>query len=163
MAAGWAAMHVNGLHDYPMLVKAATAGEGDDSYSVYAVLTRLGAPAPLLIADILGVVVLFAVCVLARRDDRASFVAALAASLALTPILWVNSFSLLLIPLCLASRRLSWWWTVPVVLWFIGDIAYGAPFPSVVLVWGLAALTLGSLSTRRVPQPVTAGPVPAAG
>jgi hypothetical protein len=60
-------------------------------------------------------------------------------------MLWLNSFSLLLVPLALASRRLTWCWAVPWVLWFVDPRAYDASLASMTLVWLIAAVTLGSL------------------
>jgi hypothetical protein len=147
MAAAYAALHVNGLREYPALVRAATAAEGDESYSLFALLSRVGAPTPLLLANVIGVAMLAGACLLARRNEPLSFVVALLAALALAPILWVNSFSLLLIPLCLASRRLTWWWAPPVAMWLVGAVAFDAPAYTIAIVWLLAGLTLGSLRT----------------
>jgi alpha-1,2-mannosyltransferase len=146
---GYAALHIDGLRSYPAIVKAATLGEGDDSFSVYGIFVRLGVPAPQASAELVGAAVLVGVWLLARRNERLSFVAAIVATLVLTPILWLNSFSLLLIPLALASRRLTWWWTVPWLLWFVDPRAFDASLAGIGLVWLAAAVTLGALRPSR--------------
>lgn len=147
--AGYAALHINGLHSYPALVRATTTIEGRGSYSLYGLLSRLGLPAPLVVAYAIGAMLLVAMWVLARRDERLSFVAAIAATLALTPIMWVHYFSLLLIPLAFGSRRLSWWWAPPVLMWFVNAKPADASPASITLVWWLVLLTLAALTATR--------------
>jgi hypothetical protein len=124
--------------------------EGGVSYSVYGLLTQFGAPLPLILSYLIGAAVLTAVWVV-RRDEHLSFVLAVAAALALTPILWVHYFSLLLIPLALGSRRLTWWWSLPVAVWFV----QGGPSPALpvntILVWWLALVTLACCRLQDSP------------
>jgi hypothetical protein len=154
MTAGYAALHVNGLRSYPSLVRATTTIEGRGSYSVYGLLSRLGLPAPLAVAYVVGAALLVATCYVARRDERLSFVAAIGATLALTPIMWVHYFSLLLIPLAFGSRRLSWWWAPLVVMWLVNAKPADASPASITVVWWLVLLTLAALIAQR-PRAVT--------
>jgi hypothetical protein len=147
----YAALHIDGLRSYPVLVRAATLGEGDDSFSIYGIFVRLGVPAPQAGAELVGAAALAGMWLLARRSERLSFVAAIVATLVLTPILWVNSFCLLLIPLALGSRRLTWWWAAPWLLWLVGLPAFDASLASIGLVWLCAAVTLGALRSRADP------------
>ncbi len=149
LLAGYAALHVDGVRSYPALVKATTTVEGRGSYSVYGLLSRLGLPAPLAGAYVIGAALLVATWVLARRDERLSFVAAIGATLALTPVMWVHYFTLLLIPLALGSRRLSWWWAPAVVMWFVNAKPADASPASITLVWWLVLLTLAALLAQR--------------
>jgi alpha-1,2-mannosyltransferase len=144
-ALGYVALHIDGFRSYPVLVKAATLGEGDDSFSVYGMFLRLGVPAAQASAEVAGAAMLVGVWLLARRDERLSLVAAVVATLVVTPILWLNSFSLLLIPLGLASSRLTWWWALPWLVWLVGPSAYDASLGSIGLVWVVAAVTLSAL------------------
>jgi Glycosyltransferase family 87 len=41
---GYAALHIDGFRSYPALVKVATLGEGDDSFSVYGISCVLASP-----------------------------------------------------------------------------------------------------------------------
>jgi alpha-1,2-mannosyltransferase len=147
MTAGYAALQINGLESYPALVKATTAVEGGVSYSLYGLLTQLGVPSPLAASYLIGAAVLATVWVV-RRDESLAFVVALAAALALTPIVWVHYFSLLLIPLALGSRRLTWWWSLPVAVWFAQGGASPALPVNTILVWWIALMTLACLRLR---------------
>lgn len=153
-ALAYAALHINGLRSYPTLVHAATTAEGARSYSLYGLLSRIGSPAPLTVAYLIGAALLVAMWVAARRDARLGFVLAIAATLALAPIVWVHYFSLLLIPLALRERTLSWWWSLPVLMWFVNAHAMDASPTTTILVWWLALLTLyGYRRRERVGRP----------
>ena len=143
-AAGYAALHINGLQSYPSLVKASTTVEAAGSYSLDGLLSRLGAPAPLVIPYVIGAALLVAVCLVSRRDEQRAYVLAIAATLVLTPILWVHYFSLLLIPLAFSSRRLTRWWFLPVLMWPINAKAPQATALDVGLIWWMAVVALAA-------------------
>ena len=61
---------------------------------------------------------LVACVVLARRgDEPRSFTCAVAATLALSPIVWLHYLVLLLVPLAIARPRFSIIWLLPILLW----------------------------------------------
>ena len=154
---GYAVLHLDAFRSYPPLVKAATLGEGDDSFSIYGIFVRVGVPTPQVSAYAVGAAALVGVWPLARRSERSSFVAALVATLLLTPILWLNSFTLLRIPLAYASRRLTWWWVLPWLLWLVGPAGFDASLASIGSVWLVAAITVGALARVRTrTEPVRA-------
>ena len=161
-AASYALLHLDPASSYVRLVRAATAAEGDDSYSLYALASRLGLPSALAAAELLGGVLLAAVWLVARCDERRGFVLAVAATLALAPILWVNAFVLLLVPIAFAAPRLAWLWALPVLLGPLGLHAYDPPLGSLVLVWIVAGaafaqgLTGGRLARFRAAEPFAA-------
>jgi hypothetical protein len=64
---------------------------------------------------------LAAAVTLARQDDgdRRAFSVAIVASIALTPIVWLHYFALLVVPLALAKHRLSWPWLSLWVFWLL--------------------------------------------
>jgi hypothetical protein len=67
---------------------------------------------------VLGGGLLVACVVLARRgDDPRSFTCAVAATLALSPIVWLHYLVLLLVPLAIARPRFSIIWLLPILLW----------------------------------------------
>jgi len=108
------------LEHYPALLRRLAQLEAEKSYSLAAVFATVGLGGAL--ARILGVAVgvaLIAACVeLGRRgDDFRSFVCALAAVLAFTPVLWQHYLVLLLVPLAIARPRFSAIWLVPTILW----------------------------------------------
>ena len=52
-----------------------------------------------------------------RGDDRGAFCLALAAAVAMTPILWLHYLLLLLVPLAIVRPRFTPLWLLPIVLW----------------------------------------------
>ncbi|HSL65452.1 MAG TPA: glycosyltransferase family 87 protein [Gaiellaceae bacterium] len=156
----WIVIGLDGLGDYPDLLRRLSELEADRSYSSVAVgrALGLGSTAAAIVAVALGVLCLVAVFRLARdrsmppdERDRRSLTAAVAAALVLTPILWIHYLVLLLVPLALARPRFSPLWLVPALPlvprlagwepagWPEGDAA------SLAVVLGAAAVTLALL------------------
>ena len=102
----------------------------------------------------LGLSLLAACVLLARRsDDARSFVCAVAATLVLSPIVWLHYLVVLLVPMAILRRRFSALWLLPIVLWASPRPGYAEGFqtflPSLV-----AAILIGILLTRpRVWKP----------
>jgi alpha-1,2-mannosyltransferase len=124
--ASWAVIGFAGLGDYARLLELLADEEAESSYSLIAVGHLFGLPygAASVVALAMGAVLLVIAGRAARwRDrspferDRASFVLVLAASLALTPIVWLHYLSLLVVPIALARPRLSAVWFLPLALW----------------------------------------------
>ena len=76
-----------------------------------------------------------------RGDERTAFVVAIAASLALTPIVWLHYFALLLVVVALAQPRLGYVWFVPLAMFITPGSGHPSPFDTA---WalGVAALTV---------------------
>ena len=122
----WAIIGFAGLRDYARLLELLADQEAESSYSLIAVghLFGLSYGAASIVAVAMGAVLLVLAARAARWEDRspferdrASFVLVLAASLALTPIVWLHYLSLLVVPIALARPRLSPLWFLPVALW----------------------------------------------
>jgi hypothetical protein len=153
----WALLGFSGARDYPHLLRVLSAVLGNDSYTPFALSTDLGAPEPVAraIGLTLAIAALVACWVLGRRgDERRSFTFALVAALLFTPIVWLHYFALLVVPIAIVHRRLSWLWAMPLLLWF-----YGAGFGNgttvqttltLLTVAGVVGLTL-RLSERGEP------------
>jgi alpha-1,2-mannosyltransferase len=119
-ALSWALIGFRGLDDYPRLLQVLSSYEQARGYSPVAagLALGLGSTAARATAIALGLVLLGLCVALARRgDDRRSLMLALAASLALSPIVWLHYFVLLLVPIALAERRFSWLWLTPALFW----------------------------------------------
>ncbi|MDX6504828.1 MAG: alpha,2-mannosyltransferase [Gaiellaceae bacterium] len=119
-AAAWAAIGFAGLADYPRLLQVLAASEQSRGYSPVSGLLALGLgeTAARVAATALGLVLLAGCALVGRRgDDRRSLTLALAAALALSPIVWLHYFVLLLVPLALARRTFSALWLVPLLFW----------------------------------------------
>ena len=117
VSASWAVVGFAGVSTFPDLLEATGNRE---SYSLAGTAASLGYgwTAGHLLAAAAGGVLLVA-CVRRGRDgdDMRAFVYAIAASLALTPILWQHYLVVLVVPLALARPRFSALWLVPIVLW----------------------------------------------
>jgi hypothetical protein len=113
----WAAIGFHGLGGYPHLLSSLDLLERADSYTVGALVAPVvGWPAAQAVTVVVGAV-LMTLLVLRRRDERAAFGLGLATCLALSPVVWMSYFVLLLAALPLRSPRLSWVWVAPVALW----------------------------------------------
>jgi alpha-1,2-mannosyltransferase len=150
----WSAIGFHGLGDYPALLRNLGRLEAKQSYSLVAAADRLHLPDPQVSWLALAlpiVVVLVAMCARtnARSFDARTYSAAVALALVLTPILWLNYFLLLVVPVALASRRsLGTGWAVPAAFWI-------APFqePMRHPLWRLALVTAIVLAAAARVQP----------
>jgi alpha-1,2-mannosyltransferase len=163
--ASWAVIGFRGLGEYPAVLRRLTDLEAEESYSVLAVGRALGLSTPLSVVLSLTVGAIFlAVMVQAAGDarrtaserDRVSLTAAIAASLAITPILWNHYLVLLVVPLALARPRLSPLWLVPLIPSAFKVFGWSSPnWPSgdaqsLGIVLGTAIVALGVMLRPRV-------------
>ena len=100
-----------------------------DAYSLVALVTSAGGSTSLgLVATFVCGVALLAVAAVSARsgNDWNAFVTIVAASLALSPVVWPHYFVLLLVPLAVVSPQLSWRWALPVLFALIPSHSHGA-------------------------------------
>jgi hypothetical protein len=153
LLASWAVIGFAGMTDYPHLLRRLEELVGDDSYTLYIVGLDAGLPSALarLLWLGVGLALLGVVVVLGRRgDDRSAFIVSLAASLALTPIVWLHYFALLLVPVALARARLGPLWFVPLAMIVTPGSGHPTPFQTA---WTLGVATVVfalALRTTRV-------------
>lgn len=142
LAVSWAPIGFAGLRGYPHLVTSLTRLERDNAYTVAALV----APgSSWTVATVVATVCGLAALALAWRrarlgDDRGALVFALAATLLLTPIVWMEYFVLLLVVVGLYARRLSRLWLLPLALW-VGPqgSANGSPWQTALVLCLVAA------------------------
>jgi len=118
--ASWAAIGFAGLTEYPSLLSRLSEIQSGRSYSLVGMASTLGLGegAGRAGALLVGIGLLAWCGVLARRgDDVRSFTCAVAATLALSPIVWLHYLVVLVVPLAIARPRFSAIWLLPVVLW----------------------------------------------
>jgi hypothetical protein len=145
LALSWAAIGFAGLADYPELMRRLQDSVGMDSYTLYVVGLDLGLPSPLarFLWLAVGGALLAAVVVLGRRsDERSAFILALAAALALTPIVWLHYFALLLLVVALAQPRLGLLWFLPLGLLVTPGSGHPSPVETAATL-AIAALVIG--------------------
>jgi glycosyl transferase family 87 len=141
----WAVIGFAGFAEYPDLLRRLESVVGDDSYTAYIVGLDLGLPSAVARGAwlALGLVLLTVVVALARRgEDRSAFMLAIAASVALTPIVWLHYFALLAVVVALANPRLGIAWFVPLGMVLTPGSGHPSPFETA---WtlGVAAATVG--------------------
>lgn len=114
----WALLGFSGLWDYGSIVRRVQGVVENDSYTAYVAALDAGASPGVARAIwlALGIALLAAVVVVGRHDERSGFILALAAALALTPIVWLHYFALLLVVVALAQPTLGIVWFVPLAM-----------------------------------------------
>ena len=135
--AGWAAIGFHGFASYPRLLSTVSDMEQQKGFSLVALTSALGlGTGP---GRVLALVIPAALCVVAWRlrtsegGDRKAFSLMVVAGLALSPIIWLNYFMLLLLPLGLRRPTLSPMWLVVLTPWIFANPNDFAP------VWKIAA------------------------
>ena len=145
----WAVIGFDGFLEYPSILHKLENTVGEDSYTLYIVGLDAGLPGPLARAVWLGFGLGVLACVVAlgrRGEDRAAFIVAIAASLALSPIVWLHYFSLLLVVVAVAQPRLGLVWFVPFGMAVTPGSGHPTPFETA---WTLAvAAAVVALSVR---------------
>ncbi len=154
----WAGLGFAGIGSYPALLERLADLEAGDSYSLVGAMSSLGLGevSARVVAVLLGVGLLAGCVVFARRgDDLRSFTFALAASLALTPVVWLHYLVLLLVPLAIARPRFSAIWLVPLLLWLTplnGNGEAIQPFLPALVVAAVVAVVLADRTSETTPR-----------
>jgi hypothetical protein len=121
---GWAVLGFAGIRAYPHLLDLLSRVLQGKSYSLVAFGLSLGAGATaaraLAIAVGLACIGLIAWRGRVSRSDAWTFTLAVGAALALSPIVWLHYFVLLLVPIAIASPRLGPLWLLPLAFWVVG-------------------------------------------
>ena len=166
----WSVLGFSSMVDYPARLSAAGRGSSPESYTVKVLLQDLGvgaAPARLAMAFVAAAVLAGVVWFGWRGDDRRSFALAGLAMIVASPIVWMHSFVLLLIPVAVMRPRLSAAWLLPVAFLIGAGTGNGAPWQTAgVLALSVLTVALALLPPRRRPalpvpgqvQPSTTAP-----
>jgi hypothetical protein len=155
-ALGWSVIGFAGLADYPRLLSVLADGEQQRGYSLVSGGLALGlGPMTARAAAVAVGAGLLALCWREGRrglDDR-SLALALAAALALSPIVWLHYFVLLLVPIALARRTFGAIWLIPALFWITPyEEHFGAHWRIAVAV-ALTALAVGAAARARTYAP----------
>ena len=121
------------LPDYVRMLASLGRAFDQDGYTVFAVLVQAGAAETAARAANLAV----GAALLLGTWRYRSFTLAIAASLVLSPIVWLDYFALAAVPLAITRPRLCWVWFVPLATWGlsgagagiggVGDVTASAP------------------------------------
>lgn len=161
----WVVVAFDGLTGYPALLQRLSDIMDDRGYTLYSLALEYGVPS--LVARVawaaLAVTLLVAVVIRGRRgDERGAFVLAIAASLAVTPIVWLHYLALLVVVVGIARPRLGALWFLPLALVVTPGSGNPTPFQTTATVL-VAVLTI-ALALRASGQRVAgAVSVPAVG
>jgi hypothetical protein len=150
----WALIGFDGLTGYPDLLRRLSDLQSERSYSLAGMASTLGLPSAVGSAAtvLVGGALLVACVVLARRkDEERSFTCAVAATLALSPIVWLHYLVLLLVPLAILRPRFTWLWLLPALLWVSPKPGYAEGFQT--FMPGVVALVLFALLLRPRSEP----------
>ena len=115
--AAWAVIGFAGFSDYPDLLSRVSEQE---SYSIAGMSAELGLGHGFGrgLGTVVGLVLLGLAVREGRRQDSArALTFAVAATLAMSPVVWLHYLTLLIAPLGLARPRFSALWLLPIVLW----------------------------------------------
>lgn len=157
---GWMPLSLSTIVAYPTLLHALASYEQTFSYSLTSFVLGLGGSATTAteVATAVGLGLLL-LAAKVRNDDFLVFRLALAASFALSPIVWGHYFVLLIVPLALARPRLSALWVA--AIWIKPDtlqLSKSDAWIALALVVLLAQLDLARPLFRwwnRLPRPRT--------
>lgn len=159
----WAAIGFDGLTGYPALLRRLSDIQSERSYSLVgmAATAGLGGTAGRVLTLALGAALLVACVLLARRgDEERSFTCAVAATLVLSPIVWLHYLVVLLVPMAILRPRFSALWLLPVLLWISPKPGYAegvATFAPAIA----AVILVGLLLARPRPAEALGGAAPA--
>ena len=121
--ATWAVVDFGALFEYPRRLSQLNKDTAGKGYTLDTLAADLGAGDTLarLLMSAVALALLVAVVVVGRRgNEMRSFVLAIAAALACSPIVWLHYFALLLVPVAIVRPRLSPIWFVPLAIWGFG-------------------------------------------
>ena len=153
--AAWAVIGFDGLSGYPDLVRRLSDIQAENSYSLVGMAATAGLPDA--VGRALTLVVgggLLAACVLFthRRDEVRAFTCAVAATLALSPIVWLHYLVVLLVPLAIARPRFSAIWLLPILLWVSPKPGYAEGVQTFIPAVAVVILLGVLLARPRVPE-----------
>ena len=150
----WAVIGFDGLTGYPDLLRRLSDIQAENSYSLVGMAATAGLPAAVGrgLTLVVGGALLVACVVFARRaDDVRAFTCAVAATLALSPIVWLHYLVVLLVPLAIARPRFSAIWLLPILLWVSPKPGYAEGFQTFVPAVAVVILLGVLLARPRVP------------
>jgi len=140
----WAILGFSYVTEYPGRVRTIQQIESPDSYTVKALLEDAGVssqPAR-VVWTLLALAVVAAVVYFGwKGDDRRSFALCGVAMIAAVPVVWMHSFTLLLLPIAVMRPRLSAAWLVPILCVVGSGNGNGSPFQNAAIL-AIAAVTV---------------------
>ena len=155
----WAAIGFEGLRVYPDLLRQLEDLVNEIGLSFVALGVRAGLSESVaeLLPYLVGVPLLILVFALVSRKDgdRRAFCLAMVAAIAITPIVWLHYFTLLVAPLAVMRPRLAWPWAIMTAFWIVPAQGNEGHLWRIVVALGLgAAVAIASTLRARPEAPV---------
>jgi hypothetical protein len=153
--AAWAVIGFAGFASYPDLVRRLSEIQSENSYSIVGMVSEAGLDTWMgrALTLVVGGALLIGCFAFARRGDEArSFTCAVAATLAVSPIVWLHYLVVLLVPTAILRPRFSAIWLLPVLLWISPKPGYAegvATFVPAVAAVILVSILLARPATLR--------------
>lgn len=149
----WAVIGFDGMADYPELLRRLSDVFADRGFSLIAAGEVFGLPeqAAEALPWTVGLALLAWAVWLARGEDgdRTALSVTVVAAIALSPIVWLHSFALLVAPLAVRWPRFAWPWLLLWVFWLVpGQTSDGALWNVLVVLGATAAVISASLAAR---------------
>lgn len=154
----WAGIGFAGMRAYPHALSFVSRHEGPRSFSLAALFHTVipSWTAASALETGAGIALLLAVLVLGRRGrDKDAFTLALVAILALTPLVEMHYFALLLVVVALYRRRLELAWLVPLLIWGASANGPGGSALQLLHVLVVAAAAVAFAMSGRRPRVLT--------
>lgn len=147
----WATLGFSGLAGYGASTGDLAEEMAPESYTVSALLRDAGLPSlGVALALLLAAGALVGCIAYGRRgDDRRSLAYAAVLTILASPIVWLHSFVLLLLPLALLRPRLSWPWVAPALLWLASGNGNGAPWQTALTLAVAGAVFIAAVRPTR--------------
>jgi alpha-1,2-mannosyltransferase len=152
--ASWAVIGFAGFTGYPDLVRRLSEIQSENSYSIVGMASEAGLEPWVgrALTLVVGAVLLLGCLEFARRADEArAFTCAVAATLAISPIVWLHYLVVLLVPMAILRPRFSALWLLPVLLWVSPKPGYAQGFATFIPAVAVVIL-LVALLARPVPR-----------
>lgn len=151
--ATWAIVDLQAMFDYPNRLRELNEEQAGRGYTIDALALDFGAgegAARALMAAV-AIVLLCSIVVTGRQgSDQRSFVLAIGAALACSPIVWLHYFAFLLVPVAVVRPRLGPIWFVPLAMWGFGAGTGNGSTGAAAVVLIVAVATL-ALAVREAP------------
>jgi len=158
--ATWAIVDFGALFGYPDRLRQLNDDTTGTGYTLGTFAQDLGAGATTAQALTAGLAIslLAAVIISGRRgNEMRSFVLAIGAVLACSPILWLHYFAILLVPVAVVRPRLGAIWFVPLAMWGFGAGTGNGSTASTAVVLAVVFLTLALAVREARPGPQGSG------
>ena len=158
--ATWAIVDFGALFGYPDRLRQLNEDTAGAGYTLDTLARDLGAGDTLARAFMAAVAIalLVSVVVTGRRgNEQRSFVLAVAAALACSPIVWLHYFAILLVPVAVVRPRLGPIWFVPLAIWGFGAGTGNGSTASAAVVLIVVAATF-ALAVREASPSESTGP-----